>query len=263
MKHIASRDNPLYKSLRRTIDDAATRREAGVAILDGIHLCDAFLRSGGRPRRLVIGRSALDDAEVVGLLDRAREATDDVSCVVLDDALFGSLSQVVHGIALLTIVDLPKPSRPERLVATSVLLDRVQDAGNVGSILRSAAAAGIGDVYLSRGCAGAWSPKVLRSAMGAHFHLRLFEDCDLAALRVGSTIDWLATSPHGEARVYDVDLRSEVAWLFGHEGQGVAIELTADATLVRIPQPGHGESLNVAASAAICFFEQVRQRLPT
>ena len=258
---IASRDNPLYKALRRSLGDAAARREAGIAILEGIHLCDAFFRSGGLPRRLVVGRSALDDAEVVALIGRAREVRVDVSCVVLDDALYGSLSQVAHGVALLTIVDVPAPARPDRLTATSVLLDRVQDAGNVGSILRSAAAAGIGDVYLSRACAGAWSPKVLRAAMGAHFHLRLFEDCDLAALRDGTTVRWLATSPHAQATVYDTDLRGDVAWLFGHEGQGLSSALTDGAEPVRIPQPGHGESLNVAASAAICFFEQVRQRL--
>lgn len=259
MKHIASRDNPFYKSLRRSIDDGGTRREAGIAILEGVHLCDAFLRSGGKPRRMVVGESALADAEVVDLLDRARDSTAEPA-VVLDDALFRSLSQVAHGVALLTIVDLPMPPRPDRLVATSVLLDRVQDAGNVGSVLRSAAAAGIGDVYLSRDCAGAWSPKVLRAAMGAHFHLRIFDDCDLAALRDGSTVRWIATSPHAQATIHDVDLRDEVAWLFGHEGQGVSSALTKDAELVRIPQPGHGESLNVAAAAAICFFEQVRQR---
>ncbi len=261
MKHIASRDNPFYKSLRRSIDDAATRRDAGIAILDGIHLCDAFLRSGGKPRQVVVGRSALHDAEVVGLLDRARATTIDLPCVVLEDALYAALSQVAHGVALLTIVDCPKPSPPGRLVVTSVLLDRVQDPGNVGSILRSAAAAGIADVHLSRDCAGAWSPKVLRAAMGAHFHLCVFEDRDLAAARVGSPIRWLATSPHAEATIHDIDLRGEVAWLFGHEGQGLSPALTGDATLVRIPQPGHGESLNVAAAAAICFFEQVRQRV--
>lgn len=96
--------------------------------------------------------------------------------------------------------------------------------------------------------------------MGAHFHLRLFEDRDLAGLKAGSSIRWLATSPHAEATVYDVDLRGDIAWLFGHEGQGLSSALTEGATLVRIPQPGHGESLNVATAAAICFFEQVRQR---
>ena len=229
-------------------------------VLEGVHLADAFLRSGGKPRQMVVGRAALDDAEVIELLARANEATALLACFALDDALFGGLSQLAHGVALLMIVDCPKPPRPERLVTTSVLLDRVQDPGNVGSILRSAAAAGIGDVYLSRECAGAWSPKTIRAAMGAHFDLRLFEDCDLATLRDGSTVRWLATSPHADASLHATDLCGDVAWLFGHEGRGLDPRLMQLADPIRIPQPGRGESLNVAASAAICFFEQVRQR---
>ena len=256
MKHIASRDNPQFRTLRLWAGDGGARRDAGVALLEGVHLADAYLRSGGRPRRIVVGRSALHDAEVLGLLACAV----DVDTVSLDDALFGSVSQLAQGVALLTVIGLPVPSSPDRLERGAVVLDRVQDPGNVGSILRSAAAAGIADVHLSHGCAGAWSPKVLRAGMGAHFHLNLFEDCDLQALKRRASIPWIATSPHADATIHDIDLRREVAWVFGHEGRGVDATLVDGAEAVRIPQPGHGESLNVAASAAICFFEQVRQR---
>ena len=257
MKRISSRDNPFFKSLRRWVDQASTRRDAGIAILEGVHLADACLRSGTTPRHIVVGASALDRAEVLDVLDRSRGRT---TAFVLDDALFASLSQLATGVPLLTIVDCPTPAMPGRIETTVVLLDRVQDPGNVGSILRSAAAAGIGDVYLSHECAGAWSPKVVRAAMGAHFHLRLFEDCDLRALRPArmSVVSRPAPMPIGT--IYAADLRGPVAWLFGHEGQGVDAALMQDALTLRIPQPGHGESINVAASAAVCLFEQARQR---
>lgn len=256
MKRISSRDNPVFKSLRQWSRDAGARRDAGIAVLEGVHLADAFLRGGGVPRQVVVGASALDHAEVAALLSRA--STDEP--IVLDDALFASLSDLAQGVALLMVVERPQPAMPSWLVRSAVVLDRLQDPGNVGSILRSAAVAGIPDIYLSRDCAGAWSPKVLRAGMGAHFHLSIFEDVDLGALKATASIPWIATSPHADATIHRTDLRGEVAWVFGHEGQGLDAALMHDATAVRIPQPGQGESLNVAAAAAVCFFEQVRQR---
>jgi TrmH family RNA methyltransferase len=139
-------------------------------------------------------------------------------------------------------------------------LEDIQDPGNVGTLLRSAAAAGAGHVLLSQRCAFAWSPKVLRAAMGAHFVLDIFENVDLAALVAGAKVATLATSGYATQRLYDVDLRQPVAWLFGHEGQGVADDLLSMAThQVVIPHLGQIESLNVAACAAVCFFEQLRQ----
>jgi TrmH family RNA methyltransferase len=256
LKTISSRDNPFFKTLRRIVEHAAARRDAGVAILEGVHLCDAYLATSARARAIVVGQRALDIAEVVDLLDRA----DGDQRWLLDDALFASLSQLAQGVPLLMLVDEPRPDRPAVIDRTSVLLDRVQDPGNVGSILRSAAAAGIGDVYLSRGCAAAWSTKVLRAAMGAHFHLRLFEDSDLLALQRAANVPLLATSSHADRSLHAFDLSGDVAWVFGHEGQGVDPALGSVAQMLSIPQPGAGESLNVAAAAAVCFFEQVRQR---
>ena len=256
LKRISSRDNPFFKSLRKSVEHTAARREAGVALLEGVHLCDAYVARGGKARAIVVGQRALDVAEVVDLLDRA--AADERW--LLDDALFASLSQLAQGVPLLMIVDEPRPGRPAVIDRTSVLLDRVQDPGNVGSILRSAAAAGIADIYLSSGCAAAWSTKVLRAAMGAHFHLRLFEDCDLFALERVAGVPLLVTSSHADRSIHAFDVAGDVAWVFGHEGQGVDVRLGALATRLSIPQPGAGESLNVAAAAAVCFFEQVRQR---
>jgi TrmH family RNA methyltransferase len=102
---------------------------------------------------------------------------------------------------------------------------------------------------------------VLRAGMGAHFVLKIFENVDLSVLLHASTLPVLATSSHTTQTIYDADLKQPLAWLFGNEGQGVSEALMAKATqAVVIPHRGEMESLNVAASAAVCFFEMVRQR---
>lgn len=259
MKSISSRDNPLYKELKHLATSSQARRKAGRTLLDGVHLCEAYLQHVGLPQQCIVGESAVRHVEVKPLI--ARLETQKTECIVLPDALFHALSQIEHGIDLLFVIDIPRIEALQALNESAVLLDRVQDPGNLGSILRSAAAAGIKQVFCSAGTALCWSPKVLRAGMGAHFLLKIVENADLAALIRSSEVPVLATSSHVQECLYDIDLTQPVAWLFGHEGQGVAEELLALAThRIMIPQAGAMESLNVAACAAICFFEQVRQK---
>src|SRR5471030_1048596 len=237
MKTITSRDNAQYKELKQLAGSSQARRKAGRTLLDGVHLCQTWIQLRGLPEQCVVSASALANPEVADIV-----------------------GQLEAGVGLMFLIATPERAVPEALSVSAVLLDNVQDPGNVGSILRSAAAAGIGQVYCSAGTAFCWSPKVLRAAMGAHFVLDIFEDVDLAPLVSGARIATLATSGYATQRLYDVDLRQPVAWLFGHEGQGVADDLLAMAThQVVIPHLGQVESLNVAACAAVCFFEQVRQ----
>jgi TrmH family RNA methyltransferase len=258
MKTITSRDNPLYKDLRHLAGSSQARRKAGRTLLDGVHLCQGYLQLRGAPLHCIVGEGALANAEVADIVQRCEEARANVTA--LPDALYNALSQVEHGVGLMFLIDTPERAIAGPLAESAVLLDNLQDPGNVGSILRSAAAAGIGQVYCSAGTAFCWSPKVLRAAMGAHFVLEIFENVDLAALVSGARVMVLATSGYAEQRLYDVDLRQPVAWLLGHEGQGVADDLLALAThQVVIPHMGQIESLNVAACAAVCFFEQLRQ----
>ncbi len=260
LKTIASRDNAFFKTLRHLTRDASARRDEKLAVLEGVHLCEAFLESGALPRYGVIGRSSLHNAEVATLIDALDDRIQASHLILLDDALFAGLSQLEQGVALLFVIDVPQLESPDRIDRACVMLDRIQDPGNVGSILRSAAAASIATVFASSGCASAWSPKVLRAGMGAHFHLRIHEDCDLQALAARASIVRIATSPSAKQSIYDADLTGDVSWMLGHEGGGLTPELMRDAIALCIPQPGKLDSLNVAASAAICFFEQVRQR---
>lgn len=259
VKSITSRDNSVYKELKQLATSSQARRRAGRTLLDGVHLCEAYLQQVGMPQLCVIGESARHHPEASALLALCEAG--DATCILLPDALFGAISQVEHGVDLLFAVDTPQAIAAPALRRSAVLLDNIQDPGNLGSILRSAAAAGIESVFCSAGTVFAWAPKVLRAGMGAHFLLTIAENVDLKALIAESSVPVVATSSHAEQTLYALDLRQPVAWLFGHEGQGVADSLLALAThKVGIPQPGAIESLNVAASAAVCFFEQVRQR---
>ncbi|AME24467.1 MAG: RNA methyltransferase [Pseudomonadota bacterium] len=259
MKSITSRDNPLYKRLKALAGSTAQQRRSGHALLEGLHLADAYLQAAGQPETCVVTEGALqhDEArEIVARIDPTRVHT-------LPDALFGQLSGVVHGVGMVLLVDRIAPVLPVRVDQTCIVLDGVQDAGNVGSILRSAAAAGIQHVFCAPGTVYAWSSKVLRAGMGAHFLLNVFEDVEAADLRsrLEPEVRVTITDSHGAKALYDIDLSGPLAWVMGNEGAGVSTFWRDHAALrVTIPQPGGMESLNVAAAAAVCIFEQCRQQ---
>ena len=263
MKTITSRDNAFYKELKALATSSQARRKAGHSLLDGVHLCQTWLDLRGAPRHCVVSESALGNPEVQAIVARceAVNSADSAPVTALPDALFNAISQVEHGVHLLFVIDTPQPAASPGLTMASVLLDGVQDPGNVGSILRSAAASGIRQVYCSPGTAFCWSPKVLRAAMGAHFVLDIFEHMDLADLVRTAQVPVLATSGYAAQQLYALDLRAPVAWVLGHEGQGVSSALLDLAThRVAVPHLGQVESLNVAACAAVCFFEGLRQQ---
>jgi RNA methyltransferase, TrmH family len=259
MKFITSRDNAFYKELKQLADSAQVRRKLGRTLLDGVHLCQVYLRQCGMPLACVVNESAQQHPEVSALLAQCEGCS-----VLLPEALYQALSQVEHGLGVFFVIKIPQQT-PEStpfsgLRQSAVLLDNLQDPGNLGSILRSAAAAGIKQVLCSPGTASAWSPKVLRAGMGAHFLLEIFEQADLLAVMRTAQIPVIATSSHAEKTLYQMNLKSDVGWIFGHEGQGIAPALLAQATWrIAIPHSAMMESLNVAACAAVCFFEQLRQ----
>jgi TrmH family RNA methyltransferase len=249
---VTSRDNPLVKDLKRLAQDSGAYRQQGRAWVEGDHLCRAALARGVRPRMAVFAASFWPRASA-GLTQAAAQN------VVFSDALMAHVSGLPSPAPLAFVIDLPVA--PALLAgAPTVVLDRVQDAGNAGSILRSAAAFGFGQIAALTGTALLWSPKVLRAGMGAHFGLRLVEGLtadDLTALRV----PLLATSSHQGQPLHRARLPWPCAWVMGHEGQGVDAAIAARAALaLRIEQPGGEESLGVAAAAAICLHASAAAR---
>ena len=260
MKSITSRDNSQYKELKLIATNSQARRKAGQTLLDGVHLCEAYFQHRGAPELCIVSEFAADDHEVQALLVQCEKQG--VRCICLPEPLYKGIRQVENGVGIMFLISTPTLELSQDIDATSVVLDNLQDPGNLGSILRSAAAAGVKNVFCSPGTVLAWSPKVMRAGMGAHFLLNIYENVELAPLLQVAKIPVLATSSHTSKTIYQADLNRAVIWLFGHEGQGVSKDLMAMAThTLTIPQQASIESLNVAASAAICFFEQVRQQL--
>ncbi len=242
---LTGRDNPLLKRLRRLSRDNTAYRDAGQVWIEGDHLCSAALARGVLPVLGVFSESFWHLASV-------KWCSFAIENVVIPDALFGGFSALESSMGLGFVLELPALARPAPAAAT-VVLDRLQDAGNVGSILRSAAAFGFTQVLAMKGTAALWSPKVLRAGMGAHFALRLLEGLEPEALDA-LTVPLVQTSSHEGPFLHEQPPPFPCAWIMGHEGQGVGAGLAARAKYsARIAQPGGEESLNVAAAAAICL----------
>ncbi len=249
MNLITSRDNPQVKAWRRLAQDTTAYRKAGQFWLEGDHLCRAAIDRGVNPLQIVLSASCFEaqGPQWAGLTD---------ALFVLPDPLFASLSGLESPARMGFVVAW---SAQGQLLsdASTVVLDRLQDAGNVGAILRCASAFGYRQVLAIKGTAALWSPKVLRAGMGAHFGLHLIESVSEAAV-AALQVPVLTTSSHQGPFLHELLQRQELtprcAWVFGHEGQGVSDSLMALAhQKVRIAQPGGEESLNVATAAAICL----------
>ena len=244
-ERITSASNPLIKELRKLATSNTAYRQHGRVWLEGDHLSDAAILRGFKP---VIGLFS----ESFWPVAQSKWTQAAIKNIVIPDVLFAGISGLESAASMGFVFDLP--AQPSLLpTAASVILDRVQDAGNVGSILRSAAAFGFTQIIALKGTAALWSPKVLRAGMGAHFGLQLLEGVEPDAL-AALAVPMVVTSSH-EGEVLGLGkLPMPCAWVMGHEGQGVSGFLMAQAAVkVRIAQPGGEESLNVAAAAAICL----------
>ena len=249
---ITSRDNGFIKDLKRLAREASAYRRLGYVWLEGDHLCRAALTRGLRADTAVFSDSYWSETSK----EWAQTAS---KIVILPDALFAEISALESPAKMGFILPWQGAATQLQPGVATLVLDRVQDAGNVGAMLRSASAFGFAQVLALKGTAALWSQKVLRAGMGAHFGLHLVESAsaaDIAQLNV----PLLATSSHQGAFLHQADLPWPCAWAMGHEGQGVGPEVASQAQLwVRIAQPGGEESLNVAAAAAICLHASALQ----
>jgi TrmH family RNA methyltransferase len=253
VRQVSSRHNELFKDLRKLLADPSAYRKLGRVWLEGDHLCRALLERGRAPVRAIVTETGWARPALEALARGAPE----VVCV--PDAIMRELSGLESPAPIGFLIEAEQGAAARPGVRT-VVLDRLQDPGNVGSVLRSASAMGFAQVVALKGTVALWSPKVLRAGMGAHFALNLVEGAsaaDLSALGVPV----VGTHLRDAGWLHETPLPDPLAWVFGHEGQGLADDVAAACELrVRIAQPGGEESLNVAAAAAMCLYESARAR---
>lgn len=267
---ITSKENPLFKEIRLLQATGSKGQKAriasGKALLEGIHLVQTWV---GDPALSVLLTSelGLQNNEIAHAVYSHLESCPDTRVFQLDSALWDLLSDLVNAPHVAGLLDLPKscltsPQSIGTLAGDVLILDRIQDAGNVGSILRSAAAAGFTQVIAITGCAHLWSSKVLRAGMGAHRLLDLYEGWSTQQVLSAVTAPLLAATAEAECELFSLknDLLHPVAWVMGSEGQGVSDDLLAQAKGISIPIDPRVESLNVSTAAAVCLFETMRVR---
>ncbi|MBY0499114.1 MAG: RNA methyltransferase [Nitrosomonas sp.] len=261
MSVITSRDHPLIKRLIKLEESSQYRKRTGLTLLDGIHLIQIHCSILGKPENLIVSESYFADTDNKHFMDIIF-GYKPPKITIVGDSLFRAISPVKTPTGILALISKPalQGNTHTRKEVLSVLLETIQDPGNLGSILRSAAAANASHIYLSKHCADAWSPKTLRAAMGAHFFLHIYENSNLKQIAQQFPGTVIATSIQATKNLFEISLAGPTAFLFGNEGAGLSAEMIQAAHLnIAITMPGKTESLNVAAAAAICFFEKVRQ----
>lgn len=255
MNIIRSKDNARVKAWVRLAEESRERYKQLRALVEGMHLIETLLSLGRSPVNLIVSASAALRPDVLRLVECTKLVP-----IVLADPVFGRVASTKSSSGIAAVIEFSEAPFDPATSPACIFLDGIQDAGNVGTLLRSAAAFGVRDAVLSRGCADPWSPKALRAGMGGQFFLRMATSVDLArdVLRFGDQS--ICTIVRGGVPVDSIDLTGRVAWIFGGEGAGVSNEVALQATRqATIVMSGGTESLNVAASAAVCLYEQARQ----
>ena len=256
---ITSPDNPVVRRLRRLADSPRACREAGRTLAEGLHVIDAALAAQVDIVTLATRGSPLP--AVAALIERVQASSTTVRRIELGAAAYDAISPVEHGVGVLAEITIPFFEPPPATCDDAVYLDAVQDPGNVGTLMRTAAAAGVRRIITGPGSAYVWAPKVMRAAMGAHFSLHIVEDGDVAGVAKNFRGTVIAADVEGDDLYAAAWGRGPTLWLFGSEGQGLSREARAAAGLrLRIPLAPPAESLNVSAAAAVCLFEQARRR---
>lgn len=253
MSVLSSRDNPKVKRWARLAEDGRYRRTEKRALIEGPHLLAAALQHGWKPLALLATEEGVADAEISPLI-----AQSGLRPIVLTESVFRRVVNVETPRGVAAEIAIPQADRKD--ASKAVFLEGVQDPSNVGAIVRSAAAFGVGRVVLDRACADPWSPKALRAGMGGHFGLQIRQVKDLGAEIEAFRGTVVCTVPRGGVALSEAPLSGSLGWLFGGEGQGVSPAVASRAALqVTIPTTSDTESLNVAAAAAVCLYEASRR----
>ena len=253
---ITSKDNPTIKTAHALLTQSRQRKKLGKTVIEGTHLLEAYLNAGLTPETVIVSDSGLQNSEIAALLDRLQG----VKILTVSDSLYKDIRSLGESLPIMAVIAMPQPSLPNVIDHDCLIINGVQDNGNLGTLLRTASAVGVKTVICTTGSASAWSPKTLRAGMGANFSLSIYENASIENVLVSVKVPLFATSSHTDTIIYQSDLTQPLALVMGHEGQGVDDAIMAQATPIALPQPNGQESLNVAIAGALCLYEVLRQR---
>lgn len=261
---ITSKDNSILKMAKALLHQSRQRKKLGKTIIEGTHLIDALLRTNIDKNPLIetviVGENALKNPEVTDLLKKIKLLSTKITILFISDYLYKEIRSLGESPAIMAIIQQPKPLLQKEITEDCLIINGIQDNGNLGTLLRTSASVGIHHIICTDGTASAWSPKTLRASMGANFSLIIYENVTIEALLTWVNVPMFATSSHTNRLIYHENLTKPLALIMGNEGQGVEKQLMAQSQLLGLPQPNGQESLNVAIAGALCMYEMLRQR---
>lgn len=255
MNLITSAQNPIIKHASALLTSHRHRKKTGQTVIEGVHLLDAYLKQGLTVDKVIIAQNSLHHPEVIKLCQNIL----DKDIITTTNALYKQIRTLGDGVDIMAIIDTPSPTLT-KIADDCLILDGLQDTGNIGTLLRTASAVGITTIVTTPHTAHLWSPKCLRAGMGANFALSIYEHITADEILQKVQTPLYATSSHTNKVIYHHDLTSPIAWVLGHEGQGVSDVFLQNATPIALPQPNGQESLNVGVAGSVCFYEMLRQR---
>lgn len=252
MREITSKDNRIYKTCEQ-LSQKKHRDRLGKYLIEGENLIEEALKTGTKVETVLIRKG----------YEKIPETLED-KAFVLDEKLFDKLAQTQTSQGILAIVR--KPERDKHEFADKpgnfVVLDRLQDPGNIGTILRTADAAGYGLAIVMKGTADIFSPKVVRAATGSLFRMPVVfmdSNSELVEFTRAAGKKLVATCFDTERRYFDEDLTDNIALVIGNEGNGICEEIIESSDVkIKIPMQGNIESLNASVAAGILMYEAVR-----
>lgn len=262
---ITSKDNPIIKTAHALLTQSRQRKKLGRTVIEGVHLLDAYLNANLSPNTVIVSESGLQNAEINTLIARLKDLNNhikgnSVKIVTVSDNLYKDIRTLGESLPIMAIIDMPNYQFNQEIKSDCLIINGVQDNGNLGTLLRTASAVGFDTVICTTGSAQAYSPKALRAGMGANFSLTIYENVSLDDILQFVKVPFFATSSHTDKVIYELNLTQPLALIMGHEGQGVDDMLLNISHKLALPQPNGQESLNVGVAGSVCLYEILRQR---
>ncbi len=257
---ITSKDNPTVKLAKALLTQARQRKKLAKTVLEGTHLIDSAIRANFGLDVVIIGENAQKNLEIQQLLSQLQQYYPKTPIITISDSLYKDIRSLGESLPIMAIISLPTLNFPTTIHTDCLIINGIQDNGNLGTLLRTSACVGINNIICTIGTASAWSPKTLRASMGANFSLNIYENVAIDTVLQCVKVTKFATSSHTDTIIYQQDLTKPLALIMGHEGQGVDAKLMSQAHPITLPQPNGQESLNVAIAGSLCLYEILRQR---